>query len=459
MNLPKEFQNKMKQLLDTEYNDFISSFDDKPHKGIRINTSKISIEQFIKAYPYELKQIPWCNEGFYVNNNGDIKLGKHPYYHCGLYYIQEPSAMIPVEVLSPKQGDKVLDICAAPGGKSTQMAAKLSGEGIVVSNDISPKRVKSLAKNIKIMGIANSVILNESPKNLSKNFAGFFDKILVDAPCSGEGMFKRDSVSIKKWSKDSILEYSKMQREILEYAPKMLKSNGTIVYSTCTFSPEEDEGTINWFLNKFPDFHVEHIANMPMLDNGHPEWIDASSSLVGAKRAWPHKITGDGHFVVLLKRKSTQDVRSSLNKLEASAPKELIDKYLEFQQDYLNKKLKGIFIYKNSNLYLLPEHIPSLNNLKVEYMGLLVGTFKNDNFIPSQELIMSLKFEDFKQVLNISSSDINATKYLKGETLMSPIENNFNKWVPIFIDSHPAGWTKNAGGILKNHYNKAWRMK
>ncbi|WDV45290.1 RsmB/NOP family class I SAM-dependent RNA methyltransferase [Clostridiaceae bacterium M8S5] len=458
MNLPKQFEYKMKSLLKDEYDDFIESFNAKSYKGVRVNTSKITHESFIKAYNYTLRQIPWCEDGYYVDCEKGAKLGKHPYHHCGLYYIQEPSAMIPVEVLSVSSNDKILDICAAPGGKSTQIANKLNGTGLLVTNDISPKRVKSLAKNIKIMGFTNCIVLNEKPENLSNNFVGYFDKILVDAPCSGEGMFKRDAVSIKKWSENSCYEYSDMQKSILKYVPKMLKEGGSIVYSTCTFSPEENEGTINWFLKEFPEFYVDKINNMDMLDSGQPEWINADDSLKYAKRALPHKIEGDGHFVVLLKKQTSNSIMH-YKEQPSNADSNIVEGFLKFQEDFLNKKQNGKFVSKQSKLYLLPKETPDLSNLRVEYMGLLLGEYKNNNFIPSNELILSLTTTDLKQYINLDSNNINAIKYLKGETLISPKDYNYNKWTGIFIDSHPAGWVKASGSILKNCYNKSWRMQ
>lgn len=462
MFLPKKFEKKMKNILGSEYEEFKQSFDTKSYKGIRINTNKIASDVFIKEYPYVLHSIPWCKEGFYAQNSKNIKLGKHPYHHCGLYYIQEPSAMIPAEVLDPKPNEKILDICAAPGGKSTQIATKLNNTGVLVSNDISPKRVKSLAKNIKMMGFTNCFVVNETPEKLSYNFKHYFDKILVDAPCSGEGMFKRDPISVKKWNEKTCNKYHEMQISILDHIPAMLKSGGSIVYSTCTFSPEENEATINWFLEKFPDFYVDEIKTLPMLSNGIPHVIEADSSIENSKRAWPHKIEGDGHFVVRLKHngdfKEKNYEISCFNKKFTPAPSEMVNKYLDFENEYLLKKMSGKFVCKDSYLYLIPDIFIDLSDIRVEYMGILLGEIAKDNFVPSQELIMSLTKDDLKQCLNFDKDDINAVKYLKCETLILSEIEHFGTWIAVCIDSYPVGWMKKTGSILKNQYNKSWRM-
>ncbi|WIV13853.1 RsmB/NOP family class I SAM-dependent RNA methyltransferase [Proteiniborus sp. MB09-C3] len=453
MKLPLAFTEKMEKLLGDEYNQFISTYDNDHYKGIRINTIKASVEEYLRITPFDLKPIPWIEEGFYnINYEEQDRPGKHPHYHCGLYYIQEPSAMIPVEVLDPRPGDKVLDISAAPGGKSTQIGAKLQGEGVLVANDISPKRTKALVKNIEIFGIKNSIVTNEEPRKLASNFEEYFDKILVDAPCSGEGMFRRDPKATRSWSEFSVNECCNMQKDILQWIPKLLKPGGRLVYSTCTFSPEENEGTIDWFLKKFPEFEIENIEGIEGLDVGRPQWIQANSELIKAGRAWPHKLNGEGHFVALLRKKDnplTASFKSfSLNKKD-------LDEYLRFEEENLIIDFKDRLHRVGNRLYAIPCDIPELTGINVVNTGLYIGEFLKNRFEPSQALAMALKKEEVVSYVDISSESIEAIKYLKGETLLLDGEKG---WKLVCIDGYPVGWGKQIQGSLKNYYRSQWRM-
>ncbi|RKD31557.1 RsmF rRNA methyltransferase first C-terminal domain-containing protein [Thermohalobacter berrensis] len=449
MNLPKDFKERMEKLLNEEYADFISSFNNDFHRGIRVNTLKISVDDYKKITPFKIKEVPWVKEGFFIDS--DSRPGKHPYYHCGLYYIQEPSAMAPVEVLNPKPGDKVLDISAAPGGKATQIAAKLNGKGVLVANDISPKRVKALVKNIELFGIKNSVITNELPERLAGKFSTYFDKILVDAPCSGEGMFRKDSKAHKSWSSFSVKKCSKMQKEILEWVPKMLKPGGKLVYSTCTFSPEENEGTIEWFLNKFPEFEVEEIK-LEGLDRGRPEWISARKEIENTARIWPHKSEGEGHFIALLRKKDGEEELQEKFKFNIGN----FQSYIEFVDEHLKIELKENLHLLGSKLFMVPEGIPDVSGIRTAKLGLYLGEFKKNRFRPSQALAMALKKEQVKETIDLSSESIEAIKYLRGETLMVKKSKG---WKLVCIDGFPVGWGKQTDSFLKNYYRAEWRMK
>ncbi|MTI68162.1 MAG: NOL1/NOP2/sun family putative RNA methylase [Firmicutes bacterium] len=452
MNLPIDFINRMENILKDEIKDFTESFNNETFKGLRINPLKISKKNFINISPFNLEEVPWCDKGFYIKDT-NLRPGKHPYYHCGLYYIQEPSAMIAVEALNPKPGDKVLDLCAAPGGKSTQIAAKLNNKGLLVSNDINPKRTKALEKNMKMFGVKNSIITNENPLNLSNHFKNYFDKILVDAPCSGEGMFKRDKKAIKEWNENTSKKYADIQRNILKNVSKMLKPEGILVFSTCTFSPKENEGTIKWLLENFNEFELIdiHIDN---LENGLSEAINASKDLEKTKRLWPHKINGDGHFVAKLMKKDSKKTKP-LKKFEINKNIN-IKPFIEFQDKYLNKKLKGKYNLINNRLYLIPNNFPNMKGIRIVNSGLFLGELKRNRFIPSQSLAMALDSKDAKYNLDLSSNDLEALKYLKGETLMIKDEKS---WKLISIDGYPVGWGKQTKSFLKNYYNKNWRMK
>ncbi|MDO7905990.1 RsmB/NOP family class I SAM-dependent RNA methyltransferase [Paenibacillus sp. JX-17] len=322
VRLPAAFVERMQHLLGDEFDSFMKSYDSAPHAGIRVNTLKASVKEFQRLTPFELTAIPWCPSGFYVPYG--TKPGLHPYYHAGIYYIQEPSAMAPAELLGVKPGDRVLDLCAAPGGKSTQIAAKLEGQGVLVTNDISADRTKALAKNIELYGVRNAVVLNETPQKIADAFPNYFDKILIDAPCSGEGMFRKDEDMIKQWETHSVERCVLMQRDILQTAASLLAPGGTIVYSTCTFAPEENESMIGEFLQAHPDFRVIPVGPELGFRPGRPDWLQGMAGtddlsdqvkeqLTGTGRLWPHVIEGEGHYAAVLQQVIDPDTAADVN--------------------------------------------------------------------------------------------------------------------------------------------------
>ncbi len=446
------FYNKIKALLDEETDDFFKSLELELHKGIRYNKLKISRDEFIKTVPFAMEQVPWCDEGFYLSKDGmasqDERPGKHPYYYAGLYYLQEPSAMLPAEALEVKPGDRVLDISAAPGGKSTQIAAKLQNAGILVSNDINPKRAIALQKNISLFGVKNSIVLNQKPEALENVLSGYFDKILVDAPCSGEGLIKKD---LKNYEADNE-KYIVMQKNILNSVQKMLKEGGELVYSTCTFSPEENEGIINWFIDTYKEFEVIDI-NIEGLSTGRPEWVDGHESLVKVRRAWPHKLKGEGHFIAKLKKNYGNYKANSSN---FNVNSKGIETYYDFASEYnLDDSYKNNVHNHNGELYLLPNNIIDLKNIKSMSMGLNLGEIKNNRFIPSQELALCLNKNSSNNITNLNSDDVRIIKYLKGETIEVDSKDG---WSLMCVDGYSLGWGKVAGGVMKNYYKKQWRM-
>ncbi|MDT9718929.1 RsmB/NOP family class I SAM-dependent RNA methyltransferase [Paenibacillus sp. ClWae2A] len=320
VKLPLIFAERMKSLLGDEFEQFMKSYEQSPHAGLRVNTLKISMEQFDEIAPFDLRPIPWYETGFYVPHG--VKPGLHPYYHAGLYYIQEPSAMAPVELLQVEPGDRVLDLCAAPGGKTTQIAAKLQGKGVLVTNDIHAERTKALAKNVELYGVRNAVVLNESPERIANAFPHYFDKVLIDAPCSGEGMFRKDEDMVKSWEHHSVEKCVLMQRDILETAARLLAPGGTIVYSTCTFAPEENEAMIAEFLNVNHDFVVMDIPEETGFAPGRPEWVrqmmpekaEETEAVLdqtrGTARLWPHLLEGEGHYVAVLQHRAGQGLET-----------------------------------------------------------------------------------------------------------------------------------------------------
>ena len=296
--LPEAFTKRMKTLLAEEYGAFLDSFSRPRAVALRLNPLKTQAPPDLSGF--SLRPVPWEPCGFYYDP--ETRPGKSAYHEAGLYYLQEASAMAPAALLDPQPGERVLDLCAAPGGKSTQLAGKMRGRGLLVCNEINPKRAKILASNIERLGIANALVLNEYPQRLEMRFAGWFDKILVDAPCSGEGMFRKEEAAVTDWSEETVLMCARRQAEILHSASVMLRPGGRLVYSTCTFAPEENEASVSAFLRAHPDFSVEE-GSAPWFSPGHPDWIsDPMPDLEKTFRLMPHRLLGEGHYCAVLRK-------------------------------------------------------------------------------------------------------------------------------------------------------------
>lgn len=471
-SLPKEFKYRMKKLLGDEWENFEYSYMKESCRGLRINSLKKGVlkekhgEILKKAGIDYVEKVEWADDGYYYDNTSYP--GKHPYHEAGLYYIQEPSAMSAAALLRPEPGDFVLDLCAAPGGKSTQLASYMGQEGLLISNEIHPERCKILSRNTERMGIANAVITNEDSSLLAEKFPEFFDKILIDAPCSGEGMFRKNPQAIEEWSVDNIRLCAKRQAEILDNGAAMLKRGGVMVYSTCTFSREENEETIEAFIKRHRDFDIEKQL-----------------------RLFPHKHKGEGHFVAALKKSSTgfcniseaeyQKIdninyrkefsgnnckKGQRNKnTERKPDKNQMEALREFTSRTLSAHieqyiLSGHLILFGGRLYRLPEATPSLNGLKVLRAGLCIGEFKKERFEPSHALALFLGKDDVKSSEDISLTDVRLEKYLRGEAIETDMSKGtalIKGWCLVCADGYSIGWGKAAGGQLKNHYPKGLR--
>jgi len=452
MKLPVAFEEKMKKLLKEEYPDYLASYNLPKYQGLRINTLKIDLEQWHQMNPFTtLKTVPWCQEGFYYG--AGEKPGKHPYYFAGLYYIQEPSAMSPGAYLPIEPGDCVLDMCAAPGGKSTQILARMKQEGVLVSNDISASRAKALLKNLENFGARQCIVTSETSEKLASKWPGYFDKILIDAPCSGEGMFRKNESATKSWEAYGVEHCVSLQRVILEDAVTLLKPNGMILYSTCTFSPEENEGMIDEFLKKHPDFKVVPLTPVGGIQQGRPDFINAVPELSGALRLWPHHLEGEGHFVCLLQREGGE-----VNSTPFYGKQKRLKDYPEAlsfikQYTYLNEDLPVTEI--SGKLYSIPKNAPDLKGVRVIRGGLLLGELKNKRFEPSHVLALSYPKEMFKQTIDWSVNDEAILRYLKGETILCEKPKGY---YIVCVDGYPLGWVKAQNNILKNQYPPSWRL-
>lgn len=470
MKLPEEFVNKMQVLMGEEFNSYLESYKKPRFYGLRVNTLKISVDEFLKISPFHLEPVPWTTDGFYYSE-GDNP-GRHPYYYAGLYYIQEPSAMLPGAVIGVGPGDRVLDLCAAPGGKSVQMAAQMKGQGLLVSNDINAERVKALVKNIELCGVRNAVVLNDSPDKLAKNFEGFFDKIMVDAPCSGEGMFRKDEDAVKSWEKFKCEKCSCMQWDILQQVDKMLKPGGVILYSTCTFSPEEDEIMIERFMDQHPGgYELLEIPKTGGIEGGRREWSAGKYDFSKAARLWPHRLNGEGHFAALIKKLENSDrngdndnnstalqrTRSWEKSFQINSFEDLRKFNLELADFIYNSttlSMRGYVFQKGNNFYHLPETCPDLSGLKVAKFGWYLGENSPKGLVPSHSLAVSMKSEEMKRKLNFAAGARETNSYLKGETLIDSGEKGYTG---ICVDGYSLGWAKQTGDMLKNLYPKGWR--
>lgn len=451
MELPIKFLEKMQNILGDEYDAFIKTYEENRKAALRINTLKGNGEKLFSVLDEKLSPVPWTSDGYFYPDT--MQPGKSPLHEAGAYYIQEPSAMLPAELLKAQPGECILDLCAAPGGKTTKIAADMKGEGLLVANEIHPKRAAILSSNVERMGIKNAVVTNESSDRLLKKFPEFFDRILVDAPCSGEGMFRKDEEARAQWSEENVIKCAVRQKEILDNAAAMLRPGGRLVYSTCTFSPEENEKMIIDFLNEHPEFSVEKTDTPPCISNGRPELAGNDERAAFTFRIWPHLTEGEGHFAAVLK-KDGENENVYRNSNISPCPKEYEKLYRAFADEFLVNPPLGEISAFGENLYIMPPFLPSLDGIKVLRFGLHLGTVKKNRFEPSHSLAMALKPQDAVQCTELSISDKEIFAYLRGETIPA---GNLKGWCLVSASGYTTGWGKAAGGIIKNHYPKGLR--
>lgn len=461
--LPKAFAEKMQSLLGEEYEDFACSYNVERVQGLRFNTLKGTLDEMADRCRelFALKKVSWCREGYYYAQ--ETRPGRHPYHEAGVYYIQEPSAMAVVELLDPQPGEAVLDLCAAPGGKTTHIAERLAGVGLLVSNEIHPARARILSQNVERMGICNAVVTNESPARLKAHFGEFFDRIVVDAPCSGEGMFRKDEQARREWSEENVSICAGRQQEILEDAAQMLKMGGRMVYSTCTFSPEEDEDGIAGFLDRHPEFSIEDLDCPEGLSPGRAEWSSKPCpELEKTFRIWPHKAEGEGHYLAVLRKGENGALGTEIHKKQRQKnprywnDKDGINLYLKFEEETLRGSFGGdrLILY-GDQLYQIPSQMPDFTGLKVLRPGMHLGTFKKKRFEPSHALALALKPEQVLRTCLLTAGSVEIKSYLGGNTLAAEERKG---WVLVCVDGYSIGWAKAASGVLKNHYPKGLRI-
>lgn len=543
--LPEAFLKRMQGMLGEEYQEFLESFEREQYHALRLNALKkgadgrsaaelggvtesydmaaeVCGQAFVRGAASgeeetavfldfaHLTKVPWSENGYYYEA-GD-QPGRHPFHAAGVYYIQEPSAMAPVELLGVQPGERVLDLCAAPGGKSTQIAAKLKGQGFLLCNEIHPARAKILSENIERMGVVNACVTNETPARLAEVFPEYFDRVLVDAPCSGEGMFRKNDAACEEWSPENVHMCAERQDEILDCAAGMLRGGGRLVYSTCTFAPEEDEGSVSRFLRRHPEFRLLPVDIMETEKerlglkgcDGVPAYVEKPApGLEGTLRMAPHRIKGEGHFAAVLQKEGSMPEglrRSAVSgNVKGVSEKELG----EFPQ-FCRENLRGVgqaalagqnvpemsvpasdlsvpemsvpasapsvpemletaasgmsdvsrYIRFGDNIYLVPADMPGLKGLKVLRPGLHLGELKKNRFEPSHALALALSPQDVAHVWNLRADSPEAAAYLNGQTFSAEGEKG---WYLICVDGFGIGWGKLAGSIMKNHYPRGLR--
>ena len=446
--LPVEFENRMKKLLGDEFEGFKKSYDEPPVRAFRVNTDKISVKDFEKINPFPTSKIPYVENGFYFEYDG---IGNHPYHHAGMIYIQEPAAMVPVESIDIQPEWKVLDLCAAPGGKSSQTKNKLGKNGALVSNEIVPSRCKILTGNMERMGFKNVVTTCMHPQKLSKTFPETFDMIMVDAPCSGEGMFRKEEIAIDEWSPENVKMCAERQEEILDCAVKMLKSGGYIVYSTCTFSLEENEMTVDAFLQRHPEFEI-----VPTTERVRENTVDGVSfdgckcaNIHYARRCYPHKTKGEGQFVAVLHNTNENYSGKSM----PATNKDKIDKTVaEFLNDTLeNYEKNNVIMYNGNPVYFTPDF--PIGKGTAFSCGVTIGEIRKNYIQPHHQFFMAMG-NVFKRKINLTADSEEIKKYLHGEEFETDCQNG---WSVVMVDGCRVGGVKVSNGKAKNHYPKGLR--
>ena len=427
--LPESFLNRMRQQLGDEYPAFLKSLERPRAVALRFNPLKGEIPQL----PFVQKNVPWEAMGYYYDPA--TRPGLHPFHEAGVYYLQEASAMSAVAMLDPQPGERICDLCAAPGGKTTQIAGRMMGKGFLLCNEYSPKRAKILSRNIERMGVANALVTNENTEKLAQRLPEFFDRVLIDAPCSGEGMFRKEEAAVTDWSQETVEMCARRQAEILDNGAKLVCPGGRLVYSTCTFAPEENEWTIAAFLQSHPEFSLEDVD---------APWFTPAG--IGQFRLLPHKLLGEGHFVAVMRKAG--DFQPEKSRI---TPEKLPKEWVAFAKELKISLPEGKPVQFGQSLYWAPAEMPELKGLKVERPGLELGIVKKDRFEPAHALALWLK--DCANVENVGVDDPKTDKYLHGDV----IDSEKKGWCLVKADGYSIGWGKGDGRVLKNHYPKGLR--
>lgn len=494
VGLPLTFLARMAALLDEEFPQFLVALSQPPLAGLRVNTLKVSVEQFLALRLWDLTPVPWCETGFILPPTHAA--GMHPLHDAGLYYLQEPSTMAVAKLLAPQPGERVIDLCAAPGGKATHLAALMQGQGLLVANEIDHRRAEVLAQNLERCAVRHAIVLNETPERLARRWPGAFDRVLVDAPCSGEGMFRKKEQARQHWSEAHVAGCAVRQRGILDWAAHLVRPGGRLVYATCTFAPEENEGVIWRFLKEHPDFELAEPSRYPGFTPGYPDWYDwphselqpppadpggdglPTPALAGPAlasptvdllrrtvRLWPHKANGEGHFIAVLER---QGKAASLPWAVAEPvhlPRSYLAALAEFWETTMTGPLPERLVARSHGdatveVYAVSLDTPDTGRLRTVRPGWHLGTLRTGSsqtrFTPSHALALGIASQACRaeRRLDEALGSEAIARYLRGETLSAAGPDG---WVLICLAGFGLGWGKRTGGVIKNHYPKMLR--
>lgn len=451
IRFPGAFLERMARLLGPEYPAFLEALGQPARQALRVNTLKVEPERLLALLGMDLPPVPWCAEAFLLPP--EVHLGRHPFHAAGLFYLQEPSATAAVPLLDPQPGERILDLCAAPGGKSTHIASCLRGKGLLWANELHPGRARTLLENLERWGVRNAVVSVERPEQLAERLEGFFDRVLVDAPCSGEGLFRRDPAAAGEWSPQGVAGCARRQQRILEAAARLVRPGGVLVYATCTFSPEENEAVVGHFLATHAGWALEEGPEWAGVSTGRPEWAGdlpptIAETLRRARRFWPHRTAGEGHFLARLRRP------------EGPAPKEppawrveipvrAVQVFEDFCQGALCETIEiAQRALLGESLLALPEGMPEPAGLRLLRAGWLLGWVRKGRFVPSHALAMALAPGKVQRVLDLPVEGPEVQAFLRGEGLRAPGPPG---WVMVTVAGFPLGWGKRVGDQVKNH--------
>ena len=448
--LPIEYAERMKSILGNEFEEYVAELKRSPVRGFRVNTDKISLEDFRRINIFSEERIPYVENGFYLDFD---KIGNHPYHHAGMIYVQEPGAMAPAECIDIHPDWRILDMCAAPGGKSTQLRNKLGENGILVSNEIIPSRCKILTGNIERLGLLNCVTTCMDTSKLAKTFPKAFDLVMCDAPCSGEGMFRKEEIAIDEWSVENVTKCAERQSEILDNAALLVADGGYIIYATCTFSLEENEMVVDAFLEKHPEFEIIPVNDIVKIYTVDGISFDGCKceDISFARRFYPHKSKGEGQFMAVLYNKSeavsyTENITPSKTKIDRVVIDFLKDSLADYDESHVR-------IYNGNPVYFSPDF--EITKCAAFCCGVTIGEIKKNYILPHHQFFMAMG-KDFRRKINLTADSTELKKYLHGEEFETECENG---WAVVTVEGCSVGGVKVVNGRAKNHYPKGLRTK
>ena len=455
----------MRALLGTAAGAFFTSFERPPSVGLRVNTLKLDPASLTRLTGWQLAPLPWTAADFTMTHDdaAAIRPGRHPWHDTGLFYLQDPSAMAVAEALAPQPGEWILDLAAAPGGKATHLASLLRGRGLLVANDPHPSRIQSLGRNLERCGVAGAVVVQASVARLAERLGPSFDRVLLDAPCSGEGMFRKSAQALTDWSETTVHACAGRQAHLLADAARLVRPGGRLGYSTCTFAPEENEQAITGFLGSHPDFELEPVS-LPGSTPGRPAWAGQSPTsalhLERSVRLWPHLAEGEGHFMAIMRRSSEHAPVPPRS--ERSAARELPTRAKVLWRAFVAETLRrdpaeGLVVaLQKDRLMAVPANLPSFRGVRTLRSGLWLGTLKKDRIEPAHALALACPAETFLRRLDFAPDDPRLSAYLHGHPLEEPGPDG---WLAVTVTGFPIAWGRRNRGIVQNAYPKGLRKR